>query len=121
MSTVMQHTTDLSPDIQLTDAALTHIIKFLSADPSHTGIRFFIKKTGCSGYSYQVEPVAVGAEGDIQWPISDNYQLFIDKSSYPFLKGMTVDYVKQGLNSKFAFTNPNQKGQCGCGESFTIA
>ena len=53
-------------------------------------------------------------------PLADDHLVCIDKSSYPYLKGMHVDYVKQGLNYKFIFNNPNQTGQCGCGESFTV-
>ena len=60
------------------------------------------------------------SEGDLILPLTEDYVVCIDKSSYPFLKKMNVDYVKQGLNYKFVFNNPNQTGQCGCGESFTV-
>jgi iron-sulfur cluster assembly protein len=47
-------------------------------------------------------------EGDLVMPLAEGYLVYIDKLSYPFLKDMDVDYVKQGLNYKFVFTNPNQ-------------
>ena len=59
-------------------------------------------------------------EQDIVSPLTEDCLICIDKASYPYLKGIQIDYVKQGLNQKFVFNNPNQTGQCGCGESFTV-
>lgn len=80
-----------------------------------------VKKTGCSGLSYVVDYVKEPSEGDMIASLSKDYLVCVDKTSYPFLKNMQVDYVKQGLNYKFIFNNPNQTGQCGCGESFTVS
>lgn len=107
-------------DIMLSDTAQKHILSFLAKQEGSQGVRFSVKKTGCSGLSYVVDYVLTPQETDLTFPLSNTYQLYIDKSSYLFLKGMQVDYVKQGLNYKFVFTNPNQTGQCGCGESFTV-
>jgi iron-sulfur cluster assembly protein len=60
------------------------------------------------------------AEQDRVFPFLEGYDLYIEKNSYPFLKGVRIDYVKQGLSSKLVFDNPNQTGLCGCGESFTV-
>lgn len=106
--------------IILTAAAKLHIIGWLSKEKGSRGVRFSVKKTGCSGWSYEVESVLTPEENDFVLPLQNDYQVYLDKKSYPYLKGMEVDYVKMGLSSRFVFNNPNQKGQCGCGESFTI-
>ncbi|MBA2655570.1 MAG: iron-sulfur cluster assembly accessory protein [Tatlockia sp.] len=120
MSEVMQHTNDLKSGIVLTDRAINHVTAYLAKQDECIGVRFSVKKTGCSGLSYVVDYVSVASKNDVVQPLTDSYQVFIDKASYPYLKGMQIDYVKQGLNSKFIFDNPNQTGQCGCGESFTV-
>ena len=47
-------------------------------------------------------------------------QVLVDAKSLPFLQGMEVDYVREGLNQRLAFRNPNVKDSCGCGESFSV-
>ncbi|KTD26896.1 HesB/IscA family protein [Legionella israelensis] len=120
MTIVMQHSNENEPMVSLTPAAERHILTYLSKNDENKGIRFSVKKTGCSGWSYVIDYVSSPEDNDIVTPFLDHYLLCIDKKSYPFLKGMEIDYVKQGLNHKFIFHNPNQTGQCGCGESFTI-
>ncbi|WP_419420390.1 HesB/IscA family protein [Legionella sp. D16C41] len=121
MSEVVNYTSSReNVGVTLTDAAKQHIITYLNKEPESKGVRFAVKKTGCSGLSYVVDYVIHPQENDIAQSLNENYQIWIDKASYPFLKGMIIDYVKQGLNYKFIFDNPNQTGQCGCGESFTV-
>ena len=120
MSVVIHHTTDIKPEIKLSEPAKKHLITYLNKNPEHVGVRLSVKKTGCSGLSYVVDYVMSPLEGDITMPLADEYLLYVDKSSFPFLKNLYIDYVKQGLNYKFIFNNPNQTGQCGCGESFTV-
>lgn len=119
MTVVMQHTSQ-HPEITFSDSAIKHVLSYLAKNSLHRGIRLSVKKTGCSGLSYVVDYVEEPVDGDMVLPLAADYMLCVDKSSYPFLKNMQVDYVKQGLNNKFVFNNPNQKGQCGCGESFTV-
>lgn len=109
------------PEIELSDKAIGHILAYLRSNPGHCGVRFSVKKSGCSGLSYVVDFVSTPNAEDLQKPLSEGVVLCIDKASYPFLKHMQVDYVKHGLNYKFDFKNPNQTGLCGCGESFTVA
>lgn len=120
MSVVVQHANNLNPGISFSEPAIKHLVAYLGKNPEQQGIRLSVKKTGCSGYSYVVDYVKAPLEGDIVLPLTGDYLVCIDKLSYPYLKDMNVDYVKQGLNSKFIFNNPNQTGQCGCGESFTV-
>ena len=121
MSAVLQHKPSKAlPPITLTKAAEQHILSYLAKNKGSKGIRFSVKKTGCSGLSYVIQYIKNLHEDDIISPINQDYILCLDKKSYPFLKGVAVDYVKQGLNYQFVFNNPNQTGQCGCGESFTV-
>jgi len=53
--------------------------------------------------------------------MADNYtNVIVDKKSLPIVDGITVDYVRQGLNEGFEFVNPNERDRCGCGESFRV-
>lgn len=119
MTDVQHHRNEFVEKIELSDKALAHVLTYLKKQ-AVKGLRLSVKKTGCSGLSYVLDYVDVPLEGDIVQPLAEDYVICVDKKSYPFLKGMQIDYVKQGLNFKFTFENPNQTGQCGCGESFTV-
>ena len=106
-------------NIQLTDAAKQRLIKVIELEGAKA-MRLAVKKTGCSGYSYDLKAVMAPEASDLSITIDDRYKLFIDAKSYDFLQGLSIDYVKQGIQTKFVFNNPMQTGQCGCGESFTI-
>lgn len=120
MGEVMQHKSNANLELSLSETAMKHVLAYLGKQQDCVGIRFSVKKTGCSGLSYVVDFVNSPNDNDMVQKLNDEYQLYIDKASFPYLKGMNVDYVTQGLNSKFVFNNPNQTGQCGCGESFTV-
>lgn len=120
MNTVAHHKASKEQGVILTDQASRHLLSYLDQHGDCHGVRFSVKKTGCSGLSYVVDYVANPEEGDVVLPLSQCYSICIDQKSYPFLKGMRIDYVKQGINGKLVFDNPNQTGQCGCGESFTV-
>ena len=106
-------------NIQLTHAARQRMQKFLAGQPGAAGVRFGVRKTGCSGYAYMVEIAdAVGASDHVVE--QDGVKLVIDDKSVPFVDGTEIDFARQGLNSNFVFRNPNVTGECGCGESFTV-
>ncbi len=105
--------------IHLTDAAAKHISEFLANRGSGLGIRVGVKTAGCSGLSYVLEFVDTPNSNDEVFE-SGGVNVFIDPKSLVYLNGLTMDFVTEGLNSGFKFTNPNQKGECGCGESFTV-
>lgn len=122
MHEVIHHPVNPITGVCLTPAAVSHAVSYLQKQPQSLGIRLSVKKTGCSGFSYVVDYVV---EGQVQaedkvFRLNDRYNVYLDKASYPYLKGMTMDYVKQGFNAKWVFNNPNERGQCGCGESFTV-
>lgn len=120
MTTIEYHESNANLNIQLTESAKTHFLSYLEKNPGHLGVRLSVKKNGCSGLSYELDYVKTPNEDDLNMPLSFQYVLYVDKASYPFLKNVQVDYIRQGLNYKMVFNNPNQKGQCGCGKSFTV-
>ena len=68
---------------------------------------------------YVIEPVDQPAEEDVSFE-TQGVKVYIDPKSLIYVDGTEMDYVKQGLNEGFEFRNPNVKGECGCGESFTV-
>ena len=119
MTEVVKHTVNNGNTLELTDAARLRILSCLNEN-KHIGLRLSLKKTGCSGLSYVLDYVSTQQPEDIVVELTQDKFIFIEKKSFPFLKGLKMDYVRQGINQKFTFENPNQTGQCGCGESFSV-
>ena len=105
--------------IKLTEAAAGRIRDFIDSRGHGVGLRLGIKKTGCSGFAYVVNYAdQVGSE-DVVFE-DRGVKVVVDTESLRYIDGTVVDFVKQGLNEAFRFSNPNIKGECGCGESFTV-
>ncbi|NVK23518.1 MAG: iron-sulfur cluster assembly protein IscA [Gammaproteobacteria bacterium] len=105
--------------ITLTDSAADRVKNFLASRGKGLGLRLGVKTTGCSGLAYVLEFVDELQEGDEVF--NDNgVNVIVDAKSLVYLDGTHLDYVKNGLNEGFEFKNPNQKDECGCGESFTV-
>ena len=82
-------------------------------------LRFAARKSGCSGFSYVMDFAHSIKDNDV---VFDNFdvQLVIDPESLEILDGTQIDYVSEGLNQTFKFSNPRATDECGCGESFAI-
>jgi len=106
-------------DISLTSVAAEHALYYLKKRGKGIGIRLSVKTTGCSGLTYVVEPVDSPQLEDIKYECK-GLQVYIDPKSLVYVKGTEMDYIKEGMNEGFEFKNPNIKGECGCGESFTV-
>jgi iron-sulfur cluster assembly protein len=105
--------------IQATELAVKKIKQNLTKRGQGMGIRLGVRTTGCSGLAYVLEYVDRLEPGDVA--MADNYvNVVVDKKSLPIIDGITVDYVRQGLNEGFEFNNPVEKDRCGCGESFRV-
>ncbi|MDF2868374.1 MAG: iscA [Gammaproteobacteria bacterium] len=104
--------------ITLTPAALEHLQKTITKRGKGIGIRLGVKKTGCSGFGYVIDIADAVTDDDQIFPIAQDLSVVVNRQSYPYLQGTTIDYVRKGLNSNFEFYNPNAKVTCGCGESF---
>lgn len=105
--------------IQLTDAAEKHVKRYVAEHDGSVGLRLNVKVAGCSGFTYVVEPATEIASDDNVFEQGD-CQVVVSPRAMPFLDGMVIDYVQEGLNKRFSFQNPNVQGACGCGESFTV-
>ncbi len=105
--------------VTLTEAAATHVQKFLSNRGKGQGLRLGVKPSGCSGMSYVLEFVDAISPEDA---VFENYgvKVVVDPKSLLYLDGTELDYTREGLNEGFKFNNPNVKNACGCGESFNV-
>jgi iron-sulfur cluster assembly protein len=106
--------------IQLTEAAANRVQQLLDkrGKPS-IGIRIGVRSKGCSGLSYTLE------YADKKEPMDELVEqhgvtVLIDPKATLFILGTEMDYVEEKLQSGFVFRNPNEKGRCGCGESFHV-
>ena len=105
--------------ITLTEAAANHVKTFLDNRGKGVGLRLGVKTTGCSGMAYVLE-FADEVESEDKVFDEKGIKIIIDPKSLIYLDGTELDYTKEGLNEGFKFNNPNAKGECGCGESFTV-
>lgn len=83
-------------------------------------IRFGVKTAGCSGLGYKLEFADETGMGDEVLEVAEGVKVLIDAKSLIYVIGTQVDYKEEKLRSGFVFENPNKKGECGCGESFTV-
>lgn len=105
--------------LELTDAAMKQLAK-LCASNHGSGLYITIKETGCSGYAYDLSIIKEASPDDIIFPQANQLFVAISKKNISIIAGSTLDYVKEGVNARFKFNNPNETGSCGCGESFTV-
>lgn len=105
--------------LTLTERAAQRVESFLKNRGRGIGLRVGVKTTGCSGLAYKLEFVDEKNIDDAEFE-SNGVKLFVDQKSLPFIDGTCLDYTKDGLQEGFKFTNPQVKGECGCGESFTV-
>lgn len=106
--------------ITLTPTAAAKV-KDLMAQPAQTaaqGLRVKVVGGGCSGLSYQIALERAATEHDAVYE-SEGISIFVDAKSSLFVDGTRIDYHESLMGSGFAFENPNAKGSCGCGTSFT--
>jgi iron-sulfur cluster assembly protein len=105
--------------ITLTEQAATKVKRTLDRRGKGLGIRVGVKTTGCSGLAYTLEYVDVSQPEDVQFTMHD-VTVFVDPKSLAYVSGLTMDWVRNGLNEGFDFKNPNERDRCGCGESFRV-
>jgi iron-sulfur cluster assembly protein len=103
--------------MQLTDAAADRLRHLYATGHEGMTLRISLKAKGCSGMSYDMGwAEAPGPEDEI---VTDKgMTVLVDRKATLFLIGTVMDYEVKNLESGFTFTNPNEKGRCGCGESF---
>ena len=107
--------------ILLTEKAYDKVKSQLKKRGRGVGIRLGVRTTGCSGLAYTMEYVdkydyEVGVTNYAQ----KDFVILVDTKSDVYLDGLTMDWVRNGLNEGFDFKNPNERDRCGCGESFRV-
>lgn len=107
--------------ITVTETAANKISSQLKKRGKGVGIRVGVRTTGCSGLAYTLEYVDEYAyeEGVTNYAQKD-FAVLVDAKSLAYLNGVTIGWVRNGLNEGFDFGNPNERDRCGCGESFRI-
>ena len=101
----------------VTDSAFKQLDAQLAA-AAEKYINIAIRKSGCSGYRYFIE-LCDDIEGKLiitETPVT----IVTDQANEPYIQNVTLDYVQEGLNRSFKFSNPDAKSECGCGESFSV-
>ena len=106
--------------IRLSDAAAARIREIMTnAEGKYQGVRVGVQNGGCAGMSYTMD-YAETAQPFEEVVEDKGVKVFIDPKAIMFLIGTEMDFVEDKLQSGFTFTNPNEKGRCGCGESFHV-
>ncbi|WP_298091167.1 iron-sulfur cluster assembly accessory protein [uncultured Sphingomonas sp.] len=116
-------TTTLRPRpaaLNLTTSALARIADLMARAPDGSvGVKLSTPRRGCSGLAYSVDYVTEAKPFDERIDTPGG-TLFVDGGSILYLIGSTMDWVEDDFTAGFVFQNPNAKGACGCGESFTV-
>ncbi len=105
--------------ITVTENAARQIEKQLQKRGNGVGLRLGVKTSGCSGYAYVLDYADDIDSDDIVFD-QYNVKVLVKPEALEKLNGIELDYTKQGFNESFKFNNPNVKGTCGCGESFSV-
>ncbi len=105
--------------VTLTPAAADRVRRFIAERGRGIGLRLGVRRTGCSGFAYVVNYADEARENDRVFD-SQGVRILVDPESLALIDGTEVDFVRHGLNEAFRFRNPNVRGECGCGESFSV-
>jgi iron-sulfur cluster assembly protein len=109
----------LPPLMRVADAAAERLRALYAKAEDGKLLRVGVKTKGCSGLSYDLSWVDAPGPGDET--ITDNgVTILVDRKASLFLIGTVMDYERKAMSAGFTFTNPNEKGRCGCGESFHV-
>ena len=109
----------LPPLMRLTEAAATRLTSLYAKGQAGMLLRISVNTKGCSGLSYVMDWVEAPGPGD-EVVVDRGLTVLVDRKASLFLIGTEMDYTVAALTSGFTFTNPNEKGRCGCGESFHV-
>jgi len=107
--------------IQLTEAALKHVLALRESQGTELYLRVGVRQGGCSGMSYMMdfEEASKVREDDHVFDY-DGFKIICDPKSILYLYGLVLDYSNAMIGGGFQFTNPNAAQSCGCGKSFGV-
>lgn len=106
--------------VTLTENAANQIKKQLEKRGQGIGLKLGVKTSGCSGYAYVLD-YADKLDSDDEVFENFGVKVIVTKGNLAFVDGINLDYRREGINAAFKFDNPNVKGTCGCGESFSVS
>ncbi len=109
----------LPPLMRLTETAATRLASLYAKGQQGMLLRISVNTKGCSGLSYVMDWVEAAGPGD-EVVVDHGLTVLVDRKASLFLIGSEMDYKVEALTSGFTFSNPNEKGRCGCGESFHV-
>ncbi len=105
--------------VVLTESAAKQIQKQIDKRGQGLGLKLGVKTSGCSGFAYTIEYAdELSAEDSVFETFG--VKVVVANEHIAALDGLVLDYAKEGINEAFKFNNPNVKGTCGCGESFSV-
>ena len=110
---------ELPPLMQLSDAAAERLRALYGKAEDGKLLRIGVKTKGCSGMAYDLDFVEQAGPGD-EVVKDKGLTILVDRKASFYLIGTTMDYEVKPMSAGFTFVNPNEKGRCGCGESFTV-
>ncbi|MAA71931.1 MAG: iron-sulfur cluster assembly accessory protein [Bermanella sp.] len=119
----MSEVNTFSPDditVSMTEKALAYARKQLSSNDQAKGIVLGVKKSGCSGFKYDLQLLTELNGNEKVFQPAEDVTLYVTAEALPYVNGTEIDYTTEGLNSMMKFNNPNAKDECGCGESFNV-
>lgn len=105
--------------VTISEKAARQVARQLEKRGKGIGLRLGVRKAGCSGFAYVVDYADEVAEDDRVFE-DHGVKVIVASADIDQLDGVEIDYVREGISEAFRFNNPNAKGTCGCGESFTI-
>ncbi len=120
-SYVMQHNSDFSDTIFITESALKRLKHLQSHEkkPLEFCVRISVLSGGCSGFQYKFEFINAPIQDDLIF-MYDGIKIVTDTTSFQLIKNVTIDYAQELIGAAFTLRNPNVEGSCGCGNSFSI-
>jgi iron-sulfur cluster assembly protein len=105
--------------ISLTESAATRVRSYLAKRGSGVGLRLGVRRSGCNGWAYTIDYAESVSPEDVVFE-QGGVKVIVAAETLELIDGTEVDFIKEGLNEAFKFRNPNVKGECGCGESFSV-
>ena len=118
-TTIAKPRRELPPLMTLSDAAAERLRALYAKAETGKLLRIGVKTKGCSGLSYDLSWTEEAAPSD-EVVTDKDVTVLIDRKATLFLIGTVMDYEVKAMTAGFTFTNPNEKGRCGCGESFHV-
>jgi iron-sulfur cluster assembly protein len=119
VTTEKKPTRAVPPLMALSDAAAERLRALYATGEQGKLLRIAVKTKGCSGMSYDLSWADAPGPGD-EVVTDKGLTVLVDRKATLFLIGTTMDYEVKAMSAGFVFVNPNEKGRCGCGESFHV-